>query len=252
MVNHTQVKLGKQPARHDRRTLMLASYVTAELADPPAKVDYAKGVAEWPMYKNDQLGDCTCAAAGHMIEAWTHSAQGTTLEVSDADVVKAYESVSGYDPATGRNDDGAVELDVLKFWRHTGVGKHKIVGFVAVESGNHLHIKQAIELFGGAYIGVALPVTAQGQEIWTVPPGGTRGPGAPGSWGGHAVNVVGYDSQGLTVITWGKPLRMTWTFWDTYCDEAYALLSKDFVNKATRTTPTGLNLKELMKDLGAL
>lgn len=252
MIDYTRLKLGKRPARHDSRTLMLAAYVTADLPNPPPQADYGKNVGDWPMYGNDKLGDCTCAATGHMIEAWTHAGQGKTVKVSLNDVLKAYEAVSGYDPSTGRNDDGAVELDVLKLWRHTGIGSHKIAGFVAIEAGNHLHIEQALELFGGVYIGLALPVSAQGQKIWTVPPGGTSGPGAPGSWGGHAVNVVAYDAHGLTVITWGKPLRMTWTFWDTYCDEAYAVLSQDFVNEATKTAPVGLNFVELMADLKAL
>jgi hypothetical protein len=252
MVDPSKVKLGKLPAHHDARTLVLAKYLTADLPDPPAKVDYTKNVGSWPMYKNDTIGDCTCAAAGHMIEAWTTAAADSTIKVTDADILKAYEAISGYDPSTGRNDNGAVELSVLKYWRHTGIGKHKITGFASVEPGNHLHVKQAAQLFGGVYIGVKLPITAQGQSMWTVPVGGPVGPGAPGSWGGHAVNVVGYDSQGLTVITWGKPLRMTWTFWDTYCDEAYALLSKDFVNKTTQLAPVGFNLKELTKDLSLL
>jgi hypothetical protein len=251
-VDPQKLKLGKQAARHDPRTLMLAAYATKELPPPPDSVDWGDRVKRWPMYLNDKIGDCTCAAAGHMIEAWSSEANGKATIVQDGAILKAYEDVSGYDPETGRNDAGAVELDVLKYWRSTGVGGHKIVGFVAVEPGNHPHIQQGTYLFGGCYIGIALPVSAQTQEVWAVPPGGPVGPGAPGSWGGHAVNVVAYDSQGLTVVTWGKPKRMTWTFWDAYCDEAYAILSQDFIDKHTRKAPVGLNLAQLLKDLKAL
>jgi hypothetical protein len=120
-----------------------------------------------------------------------------------------------------------------------------------VEPGNHLHVRQASTLFGGIYIGLELPVTAQDQDVWAVPAGGAKGPGAPGSWGGHAVNVVGYDAHGLTVITWGAKKRMTWAFWDAYCEEAYALLSRDFI-RASGKAPSGFSLAQLQKDLAAL
>ena len=251
MVNQSQMKLGKLAARHDPRTLTLPAYVTLKLT-PPDQYEWGKKVTNWPMYKNDTVGDCTCAAAGHMIESWTADAQGKAMVLGNAPILKAYEDLSGYDPSTGRNDNGAVELDVLKYWRSTGIGSHKIAAFVSVEPGNHLSIKQAAYLFGGCYIGLALPVSAQQQDVWTVPPGGALGPGAPGSWGGHAVNVVAYDVQTLTVITWGAKKRMTWTFWDAYCDEAYGILTQDFINKAKGTAPQGFEFAQLEKDLAAL
>ncbi|HYB25349.1 MAG TPA: hypothetical protein VEF89_01915 [Solirubrobacteraceae bacterium] len=36
-------------------------------------------------------------------------------------------------------------------------------------------------------IGIALPVTAQGQTEWTVVGDGKTGNSAPGSWGGHGI-----------------------------------------------------------------
>ena len=86
--------------------------------------------------------------------------------------------------------------------------------------------------------------------MWAVPPQGTSGPGAPGSWGGHAVPVVAYDPRGLTVITWGKALRMTWGFWQAYCDEAYGILSPDFLAKGK--APNGFDLATLKSDLAEL
>jgi hypothetical protein len=108
----------------------------------------------------------------------------------------------------------------------------------------------AVYMFGGCYIGVLLPQSAQGQPIWSVPPMGPTGPGAPGSWGGHAVPVVAYDARGLTVITWGAMLRMTWQFWETYCDEAYAILSQDWLEK--NEAPSGFDMATLQADLERL
>jgi len=61
------------------------------------------------------------------------------------------------------------------------------------------------------------------------------------------VPVVAYDPSGLTVVTWGALKRMTWGFWSAYCDEAYAVLSDDFLT-ADRT-PAGVDLAALEQDL---
>ena len=62
-----------------------------------------------------------------MIEAWTAAASGRSLELAEADVVSAFDAVKIVDPATG--EEGAVELDVLKLWRTTGIGGHAIGAF---------------------------------------------------------------------------------------------------------------------------
>jgi hypothetical protein len=91
----------------------------------------------------------------------------------------------------------------------------------------------------------------QNHQPWSVPPGGPTGDGKPGSWGGHAVPVVAYDTRGLTVVTWGALQVMTWSFWDTYCDEGYAIISKDYLTKK-KDTPEGFNMQQLQADLADL
>lgn len=238
--------LGRKPRRDDPRTLALATYATA-LPAPPKSVDWLTAVPAWPMYANDHIGDCTIAAAAHLIQAWTEYALGADTEVTDADVVAAYSAVSGYDPATGDNDNGAVELDVLNFWRRTGIGGHKITAYVKINHRNTTEVRQAIHLFGGVYIGARLPLAAQDQigHLWQP----TTGPGSrAGSWGGHAVNVSAYDPKTLTCITWGQPQPMTWSWWRRYVDEAYAIVTVDQLNK-TGTSPDGLNTAQLLADL---
>lgn len=241
----TGMKLGKLPARHDVRTLRLARYVDrAQLPAPPQSLDETRHVADWPMYANDRVGDCTCAAAGHMIEAWTAAASGDAAEVSEHAVLAAFDHVKVVDPATG--EEGAVELDVLKYWRKTGIGRHRIGAFASVSVHDHGMARAGAYLFGGLYLGIALPLTAQTQDVWDWT-GSLAGDARPGSWGGHAVDVVGYDADALTVVTWGELKRMTWSFWDRYVDECYCLLSRDFV--AGDTAPNGFHLAELKADL---
>ena len=239
------LKLGKLPVRLDVRTLRLARYVDrAQLPAPPAQLDLTAHVPDWPMYDNDRIGDCTIAAAGHMIEAWTAAAHGRPVEVTEHAVLYAFDAVKIVDPASG--EEGAVELDVLRYWRKTGVGGHRIAAFAGVSLHDEHLVRAGAYLFGGLYIGLALPLTAQRQDVWDWT-GSLAGPAKPGSWGGHAVDVVGYDADGLTFVTWGRLKRMTWRFWERYVDEAYALISGDFLD--AHRAPNGFDLTALKADL---
>jgi hypothetical protein len=238
-------KLGKLPVRTDVRTLSLARYVDrARLPEPPPVLDLAAAVPDWPMYRNDTLGDCTVAAAAHMIEAWTAAAHGGAVEVTDGDVLDAFDRVKLTDPETG--EEGAVVLDVLRDWRKHGVGGHRIGAFARVSLHDHALVRTAAWLFGGLYIGLQLPLTAARQQTWDWV-GQLTGPARPGSWGGHAVDVVRYSAGSLGVVTWGRLQDMTWSFWDRYCDEAYCIVSDDFL--AGGRAPNGFDVDALRADL---
>ena len=239
------LKLGKLPVRTDVRTLSLASYVDPQtLPAPPATFAETAKVSDWPMYANDRIGDCTTAAAGHMIEAWTAAARGQAVEISEQSVLDAFDHVKLVDPQTG--EAGAVELDVLRYWRTSGIGGHTIGAFARVAVHTHQLVRAGAWLFGGLYIGLQLPLTAQAQEVWDWT-GSLSGDALPGSWGGHAVDVVAYDATALTVVTWGRLKQMTWSFWDRYCDEAYSILSQDFLDAGR--APNGFDLAALRADL---
>ena len=240
------MKLGKLAAKKDPRNLKLATYLPS-LPPIPAACDWSHNIINWGMMLNDSIGDCTCAAAGHLIEQWTANA-GVMVVPPDTTILSAYEAITGYKPDDSNTDNGANELDVLNYWRQTGIAGHTIGAFVSINPGNVAHVKASVYIFGGCYIGVQLPLSAQDQNIWDVPEGGAVGTGSPGSWGGHAVEVVSYNTAGLTVVTWGALMPVTWNFWNTYCDEAYAILSNDFLVGGT-TTPDGFNLAALNADL---
>jgi hypothetical protein len=53
-----------------------SSYATAALPSPPPSLALAtKMKLPWGMMDNAQIGDCTCAAAGHLMMEWTANAQ---------------------------------------------------------------------------------------------------------------------------------------------------------------------------------
>jgi hypothetical protein len=249
------LKLGRKAVAADPRTLQLAKYLDRTQLPPiPATADFVSDVPAWPMYGNDQLGDCTCAAAGHMIEAWTYSA-GTDKTPVEADVETMYWETGSPPAASGTPgspaDDGREEVQVLNYWRQTGLGGDTIGAYAAVDPTNHADMQAAVYLFGGVYLGVALPKTAQTQQVWDVVTHARHADTAPGSWGGHAVPCHAYDQSAMTVITWGAPLQATWAFNDKYVDEAYAIISNDIL-KGGGTTINGFNLSQLQADLAAI
>ncbi len=161
-------KLGKLPVRTDVRTLSLARYIDrAQLPAPPDDFDETANVGDWPMYANDRIGDCTVAAAAHMIEAWTAAGHGTAVEVPEEAVLSAFDQVKQVDPATG--EEGAVVLDVLRFWRASGIASHRIGAYARVSVHDHQLVRSAAWLFGGLYLGLQMPLSAQRQPVWSWP-----------------------------------------------------------------------------------
>jgi len=169
-------KLGKKPAKVDARTLKLSKYLRLPAPpappSPPSEVSWITHVRNWPMFMNDRIGDCVPAGAAHAVEQWTQYACGQEAAITDAQVLKAYEDVGGYDPDDPSTDQGCSMLDMLKYWRKAGIGGHKILAFVSVDQKNLTEVAQAIMLFGNVYAGVQLPLSAQGADKWTVADGG--------------------------------------------------------------------------------
>jgi len=241
-------RLGKLAPRIDPRTLKLAHYLMP-FPSPPTSINWGTKVPNWPMYGNDTLGDCVCAAAGHLEQLWTADAS-TEVTLPLSDIITMYEQVGGYVPDQPNTDNGCDMLTALKWWKTTGLAGHKIEAFVSVVYDKYNMVKSTIQLLGGVYIGLALPVCVQDATSWEVP-ASFDGDGAPGSWGGHCVPAVAYDAEALTVVTWGSTLRMSWRFLAAYADEAYAVLSPDWIEK-TGLSPNAFNLTQLQADLARL
>jgi hypothetical protein len=248
MADHSKMKLGRKAIKTDSRTMLLGDYLTPALPPPPPSADWSNGIVSWGMMLNDQLGDCTIAGCGHAVQVWTANL-GNEVTVPDATIEKYYEQWDGYEPGDPSTDNGGVELDVLNDWKKQNFAGHKLTAFADPKPVNLTEVRQSIALFGGVYIGLSLPVTAQNQDVWDlVPDAGSDA--APGSWGGHCVFVPAYDANGFTCITWGAPKKMTLAFWIAYCDEAHTLLSQDWL--AAKGSPSGFDQAQLLADLKAI
>jgi len=248
MADHSNMKLGRKAIKTDTRTLALRDYLTPALPPPPPAVDWTRGIADWGPMLNDTLGDCTIAGVAHAVQVWTANT-GSITTVPDPTVQTYYEKWDGYVPGNASTDSGGIELDVLNNWQKQGFDGHSLLAFADPKVANLVEIRQSIALFGGVYIGLSLPLTAQTQDVWdVVPNGGAKA--KKDSWGGHCVFVAGYDAHGFTCITWGKLKTLTVAFWKKYCDEAHALLSQDWLT--AKGSPNGFNQAQLQTDLNAI
>ncbi len=255
--NPLSVKLGKKTAVHDPKALRLGKYLKASaLPYIPSAYHWGAGVPRWPVYLNDTLGCCTISAIGHHAGLWTYRESGKELIMTDAQIVSAYSAVSGYVPGDSATDSGAVMTDVLKYWKSAGVGGSTIQAYATIEPGNNTEVQACIYLLGGCYIGIQLPITANAQVEhngnWSLVPGYKTNPdAAPGSWGGHALPLIGFTKTSLTTITWGIPMTMSWAFYNFYSDEAFAPLSLEWVG-SDMVAPNHMNLAQLQSDMKAL
>ncbi len=246
MADHSNMKLGRKAIKTDTRTLALGKYLKPSLPAPPPSKDWTRGITDWGMMLNDKLGDCTIAGIAHAIQVWSANTDGE-ITVADSIVESYYEKWDGYNPSDPSTDRGGIELDVLNNWHNEPFDGHPLLAFADPKFSNLNQIRQSITLFGGVYIGISLPVTAQTQDVWDV---GKGADARKGSWGGHCVFVPKYDEHSFTCITWGELKTMTVAFWKKYCDEAHTLLGQNWLT--VKGSPDGFDENQLKTDLSCI
>jgi len=251
MVDHSNCKLGKLPPKHDPRVHAFAKYVATDLP-APTPVDWIGNVSSFGAMLNDQIGCCTIASKGHGLQIVTKNAR-IEFTISDAQVERYYQVIDGYDPSNPATDQGGVISDVLAWIAKHKFAGHALGGYCTVDPKNDIHINQAIALFGDLDVGVALPISAQNQDVWDVPDGqDLTGDWVPGSWGGHDISIHAFSANGdLTCITWGAPKVITRKWFKTYCDEAYALLWAAWIENGGKS-PSGFDYDALAVDFAAI
>jgi hypothetical protein len=234
-----------------------ATRLLASLPAPAASRDWIAAAAaqcggNFGMFLNDSRGCCTIAdGPAHDTQIWTAN-NGTMVTVADDVVLKAYETVDGYVDGDPSTDNGGIETEVLSAWQTGIAGFAKLDGWIPVDPRNLDHVRKAIERYGVLYIGVALPLTAQNQAVWTVDIGGGANAEA-GSWGGHAISLSAYDSTSFDCITWGARQKMSVDWLSAYADEAYApLCSTLWCAGSGGLSPLGDSAAALQADLAAV
>jgi hypothetical protein len=250
-------KLGKLAAKHDPqgRTLHLAKYLT--LVAPPKPLptvdwntpfDKLGGILG--MDGNDDYGDCFWAAMEHDLKIKHANAFGEVISGSTDEVLAAYSAGTGFSKNDPNSDQGTIMLDGLKFMRSTGMtmgaaGVHKIGAFVRVNQKDHDEVRVAIDLFGGAHLGVMFPEAWEGDPVWDAT--------FSRIVGGHAILLTAHDvDHPLRLVTWGSYRGMTWEGLDQQCDELFVSLDPDWLKPGSTNAPSGIDWTTLNSDLQAV
>jgi hypothetical protein len=256
-------KYGRKPLDPTRPRLTLERYLnprtrlTRAGLPPVARtvdVDRASEVTSWPMYLNDQLGDCTIAGLGHMFGGWTRYAGGAEILFADEEIQAVYSRVGGYNPDDPSTDQGAMMSDVLADSVTNGMtdtaGKvHKVLGYAAF--GNPADedlLGQVLDVFGTVYVGINCQQVIETQFA----------DGQPWDWvpgdavvGRHAICLqrrLGKGAAPLEYVTWGALQSATVNFQANAAEEAWAPVTQDWV-RANGTSVEGLDLAQLLADM---
>lgn len=236
---------GKLAPKTDPRDLNLANYLKISTSeDVPLSHDWTvKKTSAWGVPAGKKLENCPVFAAGQLIESWDANLDKEQVEHTEA-ALQAFTALTGYDPATGENNKPLHLADIVNYWGQHGIGRHRIEIYLTIPLTDHNLVKAAISIFGGIYAGFFLPESVSTQTDWELVSGADDT--ASSTNAGHALAVLAYDSDSLTCIFQGKAQKMTWEFYDAYCDEAFALVTTEFLKSAE--TPMGINLPAMKSD----
>ena len=197
-------------------------------------------------------GNCTDATVANALIGVAKAAYNIDVVVTTQDALNLYAKTTEppFDPTAplvdGENptDNGAVLENVLTYVLKNGFLNHHMIGYVSVQPGNTVNVKQGIDKFGAISLGIQLPLAWQQTESWTLD-GYSAGNSqwVPNSWGGHAIAVQKYNSAGVWVWSWGKLIFLSWDAFGLYVDEVDALMFASWIRDGN--SPSGDNIVRL-------
>ena len=229
-------KTGRLPATRPTILKDLAVYALGDLPTPPTSVSPPN--SPYPIDGNATYGDCTIAGVAHLIAAWNRL-YGQSDPVPDDTAV-----IAEYFKLTGGQDTGLNEAEVLKTWQQSGLFGEKLAAYAPVPPTSLLNLHQAIAFYGGAYLGIACPQSAQEQFArgvpWTYVGEQTQD--------GHCIVALGFTPDGsLICATWGGLAIVTAGFCAHYLEEAWVAIPNQLVE--AKKDSLGIVLPQLQADL---
>jgi hypothetical protein len=255
------------PALEDYlRTHPVSGKAGLEAVADSEDVDRATRVTDWPMYSNGPdpgnppaspggIGDCTIAEMAHAYTALGVYAGKPQVLFDDSAVIRAYSDVSGYDPASGSNDNGCQMQDVLAYCRTTGIPDtdgniHKVLAYAALRNPSDITLlSRVLKTFGYVYLGVNLQQAQEdvfGQGPWVYVPGSPV-------LGGHCIGLHRRQPYGSRVgvfgmASWGAIQPSTISFIQGCVEEAWAVVTPDWI-EANGSSVDGVALSQLEADM---
>lgn len=247
-------RMGRSARKHSPRIPHLSSLMGSKhrrMVPIPVDRDWSTRMPDdLGVMLNDSLGCCTASSKFHDRQARTFVASGNMVTESDTCVQLLYERSCGYVPGDPSTDLGGNIQDVLTYLLTKGLpvgdgsASLKIDAFVEIDPRNPDDLMLAIDQCGLIDVGFNVPAFLMPDDgsppplVWDVQPSNRR------IIGGHDITQPGRVNGLYRTISWGrKDYQMTEAFFEEYVDEAYAVITEEWVT-ATGKTPFGLGLAD--------
>lgn len=246
------VKLGRTPPLpgfRDRCVHLSRFFSSGAPVLLPARVSWQDKAMDsiTRMYRNDAQGCCVISGKAHFIGAVTgndpdHVPAGV-VECADSEIDQTYRNWCG------PGDNGCNIENVLRRFVSDGMPfngtRRKIDGYAAVDWTKRDLVKAAIYCLGGLCLGINLPSEWTNSAIWDVT--------SSRIVGGHDVQCVGYDDQGVQISSWGRIYTITWAaFLSTrWLEESWAMLAPDWYG-ADKKAPSFFDVVGLRQAMAAI
>lgn len=226
----------------------------------PLHYDWARGSPALNKYgllnilANNKYGCCVFTACGHAEDQDQALSGNVYTPITSDQVVQSY-ALTGFDPVTGANDDGAEVSQVLEWWRTVGLfDGRRILGHAKVNAADPSELAAALWLFEGGINGMGLDDTwVAGMDtmtsgfVWPV------GPGGPNPNNGHSTYFYGgFNRVGPFIDTWGMTGTLTWSAAARYCTgqgEAHVVITEQSLSNATKKSAAGFDAEQLLAKL---
>lgn len=220
------------------------SYFTLEPAPPaslttavPVAVDWSTPV-ESTMLGNSSYNDCVVAAGYHLAVGQAASVGVTLRPPTEAMALATYrELISG--PVT-TDASGADEESMLSLEAASGLDGMRAIAASSLELHSRAQLEAAVDELGGVLASIdAAPVNPE-ASTWTL--------ALSSEQISHEVAVVGYDSFGPLLSTWGRLVRASWGWWDAHVSSVTAVIPSAFMSVGHG--PSGVAIATLLARFG--
>jgi hypothetical protein len=259
-----QVKFGRRRPIAVGPHFKLRNYLRAALPAAPSSCNYGVPAASvlTDVFENDTLGDCVIAGAYHIVGVETGNAGGL-FHATQAQITADYSAIGGYVPGDPSTDQGCDETTAQNYWMANGFADGtKLLGWLAVDATNQAELMAACYLFENLYFGIELP------DAWVNPfpsaPGYVWDVGTPDPNNGHCVMGYGYNTQGVTIDSWGlvdsttgAGGTLTWAAIAALCTQAAGgsvsvWITPDQLAKGAAKAPNGVAWSDLISDFDSI
>lgn len=123
--------------------------------------------------------------------------EGRFITLPDSVALDAYAAVTGFDPATGANDNGTDPLEMFAWWQANAIQGWKLKKAHAIDPQDEAAFRRAVVDFPGVGVVMALSVEEQNQRV-------IEPTGQAGSWGSHFVTFDSFDGALNEGTSWGE------------------------------------------------